>query len=124
MPPSPEDITINIGRNVKSLPAPENHRWGGVTHNRRRVWTAQWRDQLTGRRYIVFPNISSTQRTQHMFRKLENAREFNVNSILIYLIITNHTLNSALEANSGKIICLILRAQIWFKGSWPLYSIS
>lgn len=55
----PEDITLNIGKNI---PVPEplpGHKWGKIIHNRNVEWIASWKDNVTDKiKYVWLSNTS------------------------------------------------------------------
>ena len=44
----PEDIIINIGKDVPIPPPPVGHKWKGIIHNNKVTWLAFYRDNVNG----------------------------------------------------------------------------
>jgi DNA topoisomerase-1 len=71
----PEDVIINIGKNI---PAPETlpgHKWGKVIHNRDVEWIASWKDNVTGKIKYVWLSHSSEFKANNDLKKFELARK-------------------------------------------------
>lgn len=55
----PEDITINHSANVEAPTPPEGHNWKEVVENKNALYTATWKQELTGEyKKILFGNDS------------------------------------------------------------------
>jgi DNA topoisomerase-1 len=71
----PEDIIINIGKDVE-IPEPlEGHKWKKVIHNRDVEWIASWEDNVTGKKKYVWLGNSSDFKANNDYKKFELARK-------------------------------------------------
>jgi len=71
----PEDVIINIAKNVEIPKTPENHKWKQVIHNRRVEWIAAWNDTITGKMKYVWLGASSDFKANSDLKKFELARK-------------------------------------------------
>jgi len=83
----PEDIILNIGKDV-SIPQPiTGHTWKKVIHDRTVEWLASWKDTITGKTKYVWLSSSSDFKAQNdkdkfnlakkLKRKIKGIREEN-----------------------------------------------
>ncbi|KAJ7251469.1 hypothetical protein B0H12DRAFT_1119107 [Mycena haematopus] len=71
----PEDITINIGKNVP-VPVPNMPgKWKEVIHDNTVTWLATWTENVNGNHKYVFLAASSSLKGQSDMNKFEKARE-------------------------------------------------
>lgn len=71
----PEDITINIGKNI---PVPEpltGHKWGKIIHNRNVEWIASWKDNVTGKNKYVWLSHTSEFKANNDLKKFDLAKK-------------------------------------------------
>lgn len=71
----PEDVTINIGKNLQPPETLEGHKWGEIIHNRDVEWIASWKDYVTGKNKYVWLSHSSEFKAQNDLQKFELARK-------------------------------------------------
>jgi DNA topoisomerase-1 len=71
----PEDVTINIGKNIPLPETLEGHHWGEIIHNRDVEWIASWKDYVTGKNKYVWLSHSSEFKAHNDFNKFELARK-------------------------------------------------
>uniref|UniRef100_A0A7S1TDG0 DNA topoisomerase I n=1 Tax=Compsopogon caeruleus TaxID=31354 RepID=A0A7S1TDG0_9RHOD len=71
----PEDITINIGKNVPVPPCPlDGHKWGRIIHNNKVTWLATWKDSITNGFKYVWLGAGSAFKGMSDHAKFEKAR--------------------------------------------------
>lgn len=71
----PEDITLNLGKDVPVPPPPEGHKWGEVKHDNTVAWLAMWKENIMGNvKYVRFSQNSSFKGISDL-KKFEKARE-------------------------------------------------
>lgn len=70
----PEQITINIGKNVPIPPAPPGHKWKDVVHDDKVTWLATWKENINGNVKYVFLAAGSSLKGQSDLKKFEKAR--------------------------------------------------
>jgi DNA topoisomerase-1 len=71
----PEDITINIGKNIPPPETLPGHKWGKIIHNRDVEWIASWKDNVTGKNKYVWLSHSSEFKANNDLKKFELARK-------------------------------------------------
>ncbi len=74
----PEDITINIGKDVPVPEIPEHlkgHKWGEIIHNRKAEWLASWNDTVTGKTKYLWLGAHSDFKSNSDIDKFELARK-------------------------------------------------
>jgi DNA topoisomerase-1 len=72
---SPEQITINIGKEAKVPSAPAGHRWKEVKHDQEGTWLAMWQENINGAYKYVMLAANSDIKGQSDYKKFEKARE-------------------------------------------------
>lgn len=71
----PKDVTINIGREAP-IPKPNiEGTYGQVIHDRKSVWIASWKNNITNKYKYVFMGTASTLRGENDKEKFELARK-------------------------------------------------
>ena len=56
----PEDVILNIGKNVAIPPCPINgHEWGGIIHDSAVTYIAKWIENINGQHKFVYLMSSS-----------------------------------------------------------------
>ena len=74
----PEDITINIGKDVP-IPVPNvPGKWKEVVHDNTVTWVANWVENVNGNYKYVFLAAGSSLKGQSDWNKFEKARELKV----------------------------------------------
>ncbi|ARF09587.1 DNA topoisomerase IB [Indivirus ILV1] len=71
---TPEDITINIG---KEAPIPKlhgDHQWGKIVHDRTTEWLVSWIENVTGKRKYVWLGAHSKFKAESDIKKFDLAR--------------------------------------------------
>lgn len=72
---TPEQITINIGKEAIVPPAPEGHKWKSIQHDNKATWLAMWQENINGAYKYVMLAAKSSIKGQSDFKKFEKARE-------------------------------------------------
>ncbi|KAF2736602.1 hypothetical protein EJ04DRAFT_510908 [Polyplosphaeria fusca] len=72
---TPEQITLNIGKEAKVPPPPDGHRWKEVKHDQEGTWLAMWQENINGAYKYVMLAANSDIKGQSDFKKFEKARE-------------------------------------------------
>ncbi|KAK8126618.1 uncharacterized protein PG998_002377 [Apiospora kogelbergensis] len=72
---SPEQITINIGKEAKVPSPPPGHKWKAVQHDKTATWLAMWQENINGAYKYVMLAANSDVKGQADFNKFEKARE-------------------------------------------------
>ncbi|TDZ13177.1 DNA topoisomerase 1 [Colletotrichum spinosum] len=72
---SPEQITINIGKNAKVPAPPKGHKWKAVVHDNKATWLAMWQENINGAYKYVMLGAASAIKGQSDMKKFEKARE-------------------------------------------------
>lgn len=72
---SPEQITINIGKEAKVPEPPAGHRWKEVKHDQEGTWLAMWQENINGAYKYVMLAANSDIKGQSDYKKFEKARE-------------------------------------------------
>ncbi|GAA5865137.1 hypothetical protein JCM1840_003919 [Sporobolomyces johnsonii] len=70
----PEQITINIGKDVPIPPPPPGHKWKDVVHDDKVTWLATWKENINNNVKYVFLAAGSSLKGQSDFKKFEKAR--------------------------------------------------
>ncbi|RLV96682.1 DNA topoisomerase 1 [Spathaspora sp. JA1] len=71
---SPEDVTLNLGRDAKVPEPPAGHKWAEVRHDNTVTWLAMWKENIADSfKYVRFAANSSVK-GQSDFKKFETAR--------------------------------------------------
>ncbi|GAA5912064.1 hypothetical protein JCM5296_001356 [Sporobolomyces johnsonii] len=70
----PEQITINIGKDVPIPPPPPGHKWKDVVHDDKVTWLATWKENINNNVKYVFLAAGSSLKGQSDFKKFEMAR--------------------------------------------------
>lgn len=72
---TPEQITINIGKNATVPAPPEGHKWKAVQHDNKATWLAMWQENINNAYKYVMLAAKSSIKGQSDFKKFEKARE-------------------------------------------------
>ncbi|KUJ22287.1 putative DNA topoisomerase 1 [Mollisia scopiformis] len=72
---TPEQITINIGKDATVPAAPEGHKWKAIQHDNKATWLAMWQENINGAYKYVMLAAKSSIKGQSDFKKFEKARE-------------------------------------------------
>lgn len=72
---TPEQITINIGKDATVPPPPEGHKWKAIQHDNKATWLAMWQENINGAYKYVMLAAKSSIKGQSDFKKFEKARE-------------------------------------------------
>ncbi|KAK5172297.1 DNA topoisomerase 1 [Saxophila tyrrhenica] len=72
---SPEQITINIGKEAMVPKPPEGHKWKEVKHDQEGTWLAMWQENINGAYKYVMLAANSDVKGQSDWKKFEKARE-------------------------------------------------
>ncbi|KAK5677905.1 DNA topoisomerase 1 [Elasticomyces elasticus] len=72
---SPEQITINIGKEAMVPAPPEGHNWKEVKHDKEGTWLAMWQENINGAYKYVMLAANSDVKGQSDHKKFEKARE-------------------------------------------------
>ncbi|KAI0200296.1 eukaryotic DNA topoisomerase I [Astrocystis sublimbata] len=72
---TPEQITINIGKDAQVPRPPDGHKWKTVQHDNKATWLAMWQENINGAYKYVMLGAQSTVKGQADLKKFEKARE-------------------------------------------------
>ncbi|RAL66190.1 hypothetical protein DID88_005862 [Monilinia fructigena] len=72
---TPEQITINIGKEAIVPSPPEGHKWKAIQHDNKATWLAMWQENINGAYKYVMLAAKSSIKGQSDFKKFEKARE-------------------------------------------------
>lgn len=72
---TPEQITINIGKDAIVPSPPEGHKWKEIRHDNRATWLAMWQENINGAYKYVMLAANSSIKGQSDLKKFEKARE-------------------------------------------------
>ena len=72
---TPEQITINIGKNAIVPKPPEGHKWKEVKHDQEGTWLAMWQENINNAYKYVMLAANSDIKGQSDYKKFEKARE-------------------------------------------------
>ncbi|KAK3720889.1 DNA topoisomerase 1 [Vermiconidia calcicola] len=72
---SPEQITINIGKEAMVPKPPEGRKWKEVKHDQEGTWLAMWQENINGAYKYVMLAANSDIKGQSDYKKFEKARE-------------------------------------------------
>ncbi|KAE8442308.1 hypothetical protein EG329_003508 [Mollisiaceae sp. DMI_Dod_QoI] len=72
---TPEQITINIGKEATVPTPPEGHKWKAVQHDNKATWLAMWQENINGAYKYVMLAAKSSIKGQSDYKKFEKARE-------------------------------------------------
>ncbi|KAI6779582.1 dna topoisomerase i [Emericellopsis cladophorae] len=72
---SPEQVTINIGKDAKVPTPPAGHKWGKVVHEQGATWVAMWKENINGAHKYVMLAANSAIKGMSDMKKFEKARE-------------------------------------------------
>ncbi|KAF2797895.1 DNA topoisomerase 1 [Melanomma pulvis-pyrius CBS 109.77] len=72
---TPEQITINIGKEAKIPEPPAGHHWKEIKHDKEGTWLAMWQENINGAYKYVMLAANSDIKGQSDFKKFEKARE-------------------------------------------------
>lgn len=72
---TPEQITINIGKEATVPAPPEGHKWKSISHDNKATWLAMWQENINGAYKYVMLAAKSSIKGQSDFKKFEKARE-------------------------------------------------
>ncbi|TVY60722.1 DNA topoisomerase [Lachnellula suecica] len=72
---TPEQISINIGKEATVPTPPEGHKWKSIQHDNKATWLAMWQENINGAYKYVMLAAKSSIKGQSDFKKFEKARE-------------------------------------------------
>lgn len=72
---TPEQITINIGKDAMVPRPPDGHKWKEVKHDQEGTWLAMWQENINGAYKYVMLAANSDIKGQSDYKKFEKARE-------------------------------------------------
>ncbi|KAJ3227143.1 DNA topoisomerase 1, partial [Chytriomyces hyalinus] len=72
---TPEQVTINIGKEAKVPEPPAGHKWGSVVHDNTVAWLATWKENVNDNIKYVLMAATSSLKGQSDLKKFEKARE-------------------------------------------------
>ncbi|CAK1363795.1 unnamed protein product [Cercospora beticola] len=72
---TPEQITINIGKEATVPKPPEGHKWKEIKHDQEGTWLAMWQENINGAYKYVMLAANSDIKGQSDYKKFEKARE-------------------------------------------------
>ncbi len=72
---NPEDVIINLSKDIP-VPKPNvNGNWGKVIHNNEVVWLATWTDNISGKNKYIFTSMESIFKSKSDMDKFDLARK-------------------------------------------------
>ncbi|KAI1006547.1 DNA topoisomerase 1 [Podosphaera aphanis] len=72
---TPEQITINIGKEATVPAPPPGHKWKAIQHDNKATWLAMWQENINGAYKYVMLAAKSSIKGMSDFKKFEKARE-------------------------------------------------
>lgn len=75
---TPEQITINIGKEAMVPAPPAGHKWKEVKHDQEGTWLAMWQENINGNYKYVMLAANSDIKGQSDYKKFEKARELKL----------------------------------------------
>ncbi|KAH8676645.1 hypothetical protein BGZ60DRAFT_403016 [Tricladium varicosporioides] len=72
---TPEQITINIGKEATVPTPPEGHKWKAIQHDNKATWLAMWQENINGAYKYVMLAAKSSVKGQSDYKKFEKSRE-------------------------------------------------
>lgn len=72
---TPEQITINIGKEATVPTPPSGHKWKSIQHDNKATWLAMWQENINGAYKYVMLAAKSSIKGQSDYKKFEKARE-------------------------------------------------
>jgi DNA topoisomerase-1 len=72
---TPEQITVNIGKEAMVPTPPVGHKWKAVQHDNKATWLAMWQENINGAYKYVMLAAKSSIKGQSDYKKFEKARE-------------------------------------------------
>lgn len=72
---TPEQITINIGKDAMVPKPPEGHKWKEIKHDQEGTWLAMWQENINNAYKYVMLAANSDVKGQSDYKKFEKARE-------------------------------------------------
>lgn len=72
---TPEQITINIGKDATVPTPPEGHKWKSIQHDNKATWLAMWQENINAAYKYVMLAAKSSIKGQSDYKKFEKARE-------------------------------------------------
>ncbi|TKA65205.1 hypothetical protein B0A55_09006, partial [Friedmanniomyces simplex] len=72
---TPEQITINIGKEAMVPKPPDGHKWKEVKHDKEGTWLAMWQENINNAYKYVMLAANSDVKGQSDYKKFEKARE-------------------------------------------------
>ncbi len=72
---TPEQVTINIGKDAQVPPPPPGHKWKAVQHDNKATWLAMWQENINGNYKYVMLAANSAVKGMADHKKFEKARE-------------------------------------------------
>ena len=72
---TPEQITINIGKEATVPAPPQGHKWKEVKNDQEGTWLAMWQENINGAYKYVMLAANSDIKGQSDYKKFEKARE-------------------------------------------------
>ena len=72
----PEDVIINLDKESK-VPEPniKGHKWKKVIHDRKVIWLATWKDNVTNKTKYIFTSMASTFKSESDKKKFDLAKK-------------------------------------------------
>ena len=74
---TPNEVTINIGKDSSIPKAPKGMKWKKVVHDQKAQWISKWQDPLTKKPKYIYLSAESQFKSGSDASKFENARKLN-----------------------------------------------
>jgi len=74
---TPNEVTINIGKDAKVPKAPNGYKWKKVVHDHKARWLMKWKDSLTGSMKYVYMSAEGQFKSASDAAKFEKSRKLN-----------------------------------------------
>lgn len=74
---TPNEVTINIGKEAKVPTPPKGYKWKKVVHDHKARWLMKWKDSLTGSMKYVYMSAEGQFKSASDAEKFEKSRKLN-----------------------------------------------
>ncbi|CAH1769930.1 2279_t:CDS:2, partial [Entrophospora sp. SA101] len=74
---TPEQIKINLSKDAPVPPLPAGHSWGGIQHDNKVTWLANWKDNVNNKNKYVILAANSSLKGQSDLEKFDKARKLD-----------------------------------------------
>ena len=74
---TPNEVTINIGKDARAPTPPKGYKWKKVVHDHKARWLMKWKDSLTGSMKYVYMSAEGQFKSASDAAKFEKSRKLN-----------------------------------------------